>query len=210
MAYTLPDAIDRLLLVSRQPNQRRAAAGLAGAFVRALAKVTNREGLLIAQLDELLEPYAMLVAEQPFMPSEPVALCLTGTPRLVQAVYVNLLSVTKVRFVPLRPLAAVDGLRVCSMARDGQVTFDTHREFGEVDFGKLTKGGWQVEVAGGEELCPAIVAAEGLLRTCASLKPTRFAPPGGPAKAAPRPKQKSVLDGIPGFGRRKIGRRRSR
>lgn len=200
-----PAEIDRLLLVSRQPDAGPAAAGLARALTNALAKVKHRDGFLIAQLDELRGDDLRLVADLPFTPPEPVALCLTGTPIFVSSLYSRLLSVTKTRYAPLRPLEAAASMRICAVAREGLVTVDTHREFGAVDLGKLTKGGWQVGVAGGEELCPALVVAEGLLQACKNLRPTKFAPPGDAAKAAPT-KRKSLL-AIKGLGRRKIGRR---
>lgn len=208
----LPTEIDRLLLVSRQPDQRRAATGLATAFTKALAKLKHREGMLIAQLDELLEPYSMIVADQPFMPSEPVALCLTGTPRLVASVYSCLLDVTNARFARLRPSSAVGGLRVCAVAQDGRVTASTSREISAADLAKLKKAGWLVEAVDEEELSPVLVEAAGVLQALSGMRATQFAPGDG-AKVAPgraKPKRKSVLAGFLGNGRRKTGRRRSR
>lgn len=172
-----PDEMDRLLLVSHQPDALRAAAGFATAFTSALAKVKVRDGLLIAQLDELLDAYQTLLADVPFLPEYPVVLCLTGSPRLVAAVVINLASVTNARFAQIRPRAAVGGLRVCAYAKDGRVTVNVDREFGEAGIAKLTKTGWYAERAEGEGISPALLEAESILEAMSAKEPTPFVVP---------------------------------
>jgi hypothetical protein len=160
------DAVERVLIVSFQPDPAKAASRLASALVRALARLKDRRGVLIAQLDELVLGREALVAEVPFLPSEPVALCLTGTPGLVAAARAALAGGSPARFAIVRPAAHVGVLRVAAAACDGAIVIDVTRELGGNGAARLTAAGWRVTSTEGEdEAALPLWEAAALLKT---------------------------------------------
>jgi hypothetical protein len=173
---------DRQLLVSYQPDKRQAAQQLATAFLAGIKKLTLREGVLVAQLDELVLGADEIVADAQFLPPEPVALCLTGTPRLVAAVRFNIATGTKARFVVKQSPARIDCLRVGAFIQNATITIDTNRYFAPDKIAALAPKGWDVIESRGEDVAPGIYEAVELLDSWASGVPTPWAPPA-PAEA---------------------------
>ena len=182
---------DRVLLVSFQPDKARAAQQLATLLLGALRKLNQREGVLVAQLDELVLGSGQVVADIPFLPSEPVALCLTGTPRLVAAVKVAVVSGTKTRFVEKRPQMGIQSLRVSVVVRDATIAIDTNREFSSDKARDLGVAGWAVAETRGEEPSPALFVGDEMLSGWAKGVPTPFVPAAkaeeGPGVSPRRP-----------------------
>ena len=148
LAHSLSTGLDRVLLVSFKPEPLRAADQLAGALVRGLSKLGDRQGALVVQLDELVLGAADIVAHIPYLPTEPVALALTGTPSLVAAAHRALLRATTGRFATLRGVPYLASLRVGLAASDGAVVVDVNRELGGLRPGILSRAGWAVAEAG--------------------------------------------------------------
>jgi hypothetical protein len=206
---TAPDSLepfDRVVLVSFQPDKQRAATQLANAAIRGLAKIRVREGDLVVQLDELLDGADVLFGDVPFLPSDPVALCATGRPRLVASLVSGIASSTKTRFARMRSPVPVPGLRVGAFVRNDSVTVDRNREFGTRP-DVLARAKWNVvPVADEDGLVPELIEAEQLLAAFASGTPTAFVPPKSPPEPS---RHKSALDALKrGAVKRGAARRR--
>ncbi|MFO0581653.1 MAG: hypothetical protein U0229_05240 [Anaeromyxobacter sp.] len=143
---------DRQVFVSFQPDKHRGALQLARAFLAGLAKHGPQEGPLVMQLDELVGASGALVQAVPFLPSEPVALCLTGTPELVDAMARRIGAARGVKFVRLRAPSAIPELRISAVVAGGKVTLVPDRELGEVGYAGLAKAGWRVAETDEEDL----------------------------------------------------------
>jgi len=175
--------LDRVLLVSYKPEPMRAADQLAGALVRGLSKLGDRQGALVAQLDELVLGSADIVAHIPYLPPEPVALALTGTPSLVAAAHRALLRATTGRFATLRGAPYLSALRVGLAAVDGAVVVDVNRELGGERPGVLSKAGWAVAEAGGEdEEAGQLLFEAGFMLGAFEDRPSVPEPPLAPAR----------------------------
>ncbi|MFT3914880.1 MAG: hypothetical protein QM704_12435 [Anaeromyxobacteraceae bacterium] len=135
---------DRRLFVSFQPDKRRGALQLARAFLGALTKLGPQEGRLVMQLDELVGGSSALVEAIPFLPSEPVALCLTGTPGVVDAVSRRINASSSAKFANVRPRLPIAELRISAVVREGRITLVPDRELGAVGHAGLAKSGWSV------------------------------------------------------------------
>jgi hypothetical protein len=164
------NAFDRIVVASFQPDKRRAAKQLASAVVKALANTSDREGVLVVQLDELLAGEDALLDGVPFLPSEPVAVCITGTPRLVARISGGMSSATKARFARARAEMAPSCLRIALFANDGKLTLDTNREFAGAAHA-LAKAQWHV-VPVGEEEDFELFQAQQVLNALASRPPS--------------------------------------
>lgn len=169
-------AIDRVLLASFQPNKVRAARVLAGGLVHALAALETRDGVVIVQLDEFVLGEDSVVASVPFLPAQPVALCLTGTPKLVAAVRASIQKSTMAHFAFVRPSSHLKGLRVVAFVRDETVTLDVSRDFGAKGPRVLASKGWTVLEASGDfesDADQTLLEAEAMLGDLAArdLKP---------------------------------------
>jgi hypothetical protein len=134
---------DRQVFVSFQPDKRRGALQLARAFVAALTKLGPQEGPLVMQLDELVGASGGLVEAIPFLPSEPVALCLTGASDLVAGLATRIGTVPGVKFAKVRPPAPVPELRISAVVSNGKITLDPERELGAAGYAGLAKAGWR-------------------------------------------------------------------
>lgn len=179
---------DRVVVVSFQPEKRRAAQQLARAFVGALAKLGRQDGHLVMQLDELVGGSDAVVGSTPFLPPEPVALCLTGTPRLVDAVLRQIASSSKAKFARVRALVPVPVLRISAFVEEGRITIDPSRELGDVGFGVLVKAGWKAAKTNEDlESQIPLFEAEQLLMAWGDNEPTEFT-----KSVAPGPARKKV------------------
>jgi hypothetical protein len=197
-----PEPFDRLVLLSHQPDKAKAAVQLARAFVRALAKLKVREGYLIAQLDELIDESSLPLGDIPFLPSCPVALCLTGTPRLVAAIGFHAAPRSKARFVKVRPAHPVTCLRAGAFVKGSEVALDVNREFGRGAAEALKQAGWAVESVGEETLAPAFVEASEVLAKAVGT-PTSWSPPPSPTTSRePRKARPTLLRAYAKYARR--------
>jgi hypothetical protein len=185
MTLSIAEEFDRVVLASFQPDKARAAKQLASATVKALTKVTNRNGFVIIQLDELIEGGDVLFSGVPFLPADPVAVCLTGTPRLIACLASAMSSSSsKARFAKVRSPGPVPVLRVGAFARDGTITLDANREFGGTSANVLSEAKWKVSSSSEEEgLVPELFEAEQILADCAGQCSTPFTPTVAPPKA---------------------------
>jgi hypothetical protein len=192
---------DRIVIASFQPDKEGAAKQLASALVNALGKMTLREGFVVIQIDELLRGADTLFAEVPFLPSEPVAVCLTGTPRVVATISGAMSSASKARFAKTRAPMALGSLRIGAFVRDGKLILDINREFAGRAAQALAKANWDVMSVGEEEHFE-LFQAQRVLDALASRPPSPFVPPAmAKLKKEPSPSASASGQEVRGKGR---------
>jgi hypothetical protein len=143
-----PQGCDQVAFASHQPDKAKGANQLATAFVRALSKVKTREGVLIAQLDELLIGASQVFEQATFLPDEPVVLCLTGSPEVIASMKFYMLPrQAGPTFAIARAPGYLQVLRVAAVVNDGRIVVHGAGGLGGRSTDVLTKAGWTVTTA---------------------------------------------------------------
>ncbi len=193
---------DRFLVVSRQPEALKAARQVARWVASGLARPKKRDGWLIAQIDELLGDDSRLVSDVPFLPSEAVAACFTGSPYLVGSVLFGIAKASQGQAVIVHPVDHAKSLRVAAAAHGGTLLLNQDGYLGGHSE-NLKTAAWDVRALSAEEFqVSAELQAWALLNQFAGQAPAPWQPPSTPSEPAPEKKKTGRLNAI----RKRYGR----